>query len=151
MCKYEVSARLAKCEKQALEHTKALAKEVEKVALAGAAEAAKALEPGKPAVVRLDFGNNGKLNSGVMKALGKGCKGGAFLVVSLDLGGDAVCVYASVPKDQMEALDGLKWCEAALAPLGGGKCGGKAMNAMGSASGAAKVEEVVAAAKAFLA
>jgi hypothetical protein len=48
-------------------------------------------------------------------------------------------------------VDAYKWCEAALAPLGSSKCGGKEKNAMGSASGVSKVDEVVAAAQAFVA
>lgn len=48
-------------------------------------------------------------------------------------------------------MDALKWCEAALASLEGVKCGGKDKNAMGSASGVAKIDEVFAAAQAFVA
>ena len=45
----------------------------------------------------------------------------------------------------------LRKCEAALAALPGGKCGGKDKNAMGAAPGATRIDEVEAAARAFVA
>lgn len=124
---------------------------VEKAALDGAkAAAAAGLPAGQASVLRLDFGNNGKVNSAVMKLLQKACPTGAFLVVSADNDNDAVCVFGNAGK--VTGVDAKAWCDAALAPLGdGATSGGKAMAAMGSGPGAGLVDAVVAAAKASVA
>jgi alanyl-tRNA synthetase len=125
--------------------------QVEKAALDGAKAAADAgLPPGQASVLRLDFGNNGKVNSAVTKLLQKACPTGAFLVVSVDADNDAVCVFANAGK--VAAVDAKAWCDAAMVPLGdGASSGGKAAAAMGSGPGAAAADAVVAAAKAFVA
>ena len=124
---------------------------MEKAALSSAKAAADAGLPANAAsVLRLDFGNNGKVNSAVMKLLQKACPTGAFLVVSQDSDNDAVCVYANAGKTVK--VDAKAWCDTAMASLGpNATSGGKAMAAMGSGPGASKVDDVVAAAKAFVA
>jgi len=151
VAKYQAAVRLALLDKSCAEYLKTIAKEVEKAALDGAkAAAAAGLPAGQASVLRLDFGNNGKVNSAVMKLLQKACPTGAFLVVSADADNDAVCVFGNAGK--VAGVDAKAWCDAALAPLGdGATSGGKAMAAMGSGPGAGLVDAVVAAAKASVA
>lgn len=150
--KYEASARLTKLEQICLDILKQATKAMEAAALDAAKQLIATSGDALPekCVARIDFGNSGKTNSAVMKLLTKAKKTGSFLIVSADEANDAVCVYASVAKTQ-DSVDAFKWCEAAVAPLGGGKCGGKEKNAMGSAPGVSKIDEVVAAAQAFIA
>jgi alanyl-tRNA synthetase len=150
--KYEAAKRIVVLEQACLEILKQATKQME----AAAIDAAKALITSsgdslpEKCVARIDFGNSGKTNSAIMKVLTKANKKGSFLIVSADVENNAVCVYANVAKTQA-SVDAFKWCGAALAPLGGGKCGGKEKNAMGSAPGVDKIDEVVAAAQAFVA
>ena len=98
VAKYAALARVAALDKKCAGYLKGLAKELEKAALEGAAKAAEGLPKDAKRVVRLDFGNNGKVNSAVTKVLTKAAPGGSFLVVSVDSDADAICVYASCLK-----------------------------------------------------
>jgi alanyl-tRNA synthetase len=135
VAKAQALVRLAALEKQSAEYNKKLLKEIEEKSLAQAKAWGAALEPKAVAAVRIDFGDNGKLNSALMKALGKVCKGGCFLLVSRDEANGKVCVYASC--DKASSMDALKWCTAAVAAVAGeaGKVGGRDKNAMGSVPG----------------
>jgi len=158
VAKYEALERTAVLEKQVAEHNKKLLKQVEEFAVAevkGWAAAELTDKPGSVACFRCDFGDSGKLNSSLMKVLAKACKGGSFLLVSLDAVGGKVCVYASC--DKASEVDALKWCAAAVqgavAKEGKdeSKVGGRDKNAMGSVpGGGAEAAAVLAAAQEFV-
>jgi len=152
VAKYDAAQRIAKLEQSTLEILKQATKAMEGAAVDAAKQLVAASGDSLPekCVARIDFGNSGKTNSAIMKVLTKAKKTGSFLIVSADKENDAVCVYAVVAKTQT-SVDAFKWCGAALAPLGGGKCGGKEKNAMGSAPGVDKIDQVIAAAEAFVA
>lgn len=147
--KYEASARISAVDKKAAAFVVSMNKEREAACTAAAKDIAEKNKDAKCLVVRLDFGANGKLNSKIMKTLSKANKDGSYLVVSADEENDAVCVFAQVAKSN-NALDAVKWCEAAIALLGEQKANGRASNASGSGRGVGFIEEVVASAKKFL-
>jgi hypothetical protein len=106
--KYEAATRLGKMEQVCLEMLKQATKQMEAAALDTANKLiTDAGEAGLPAkcVARIDFGNSGKTNSAVMKVLTKANNDGSFLIVSADAENDAVCVYASVSKSQVNTIN----------------------------------------------
>jgi len=97
------------------------------VALNAAKEAGK-----NKAVVRVDFGVNGKDSQNVFKAITKTHPDMACLIVTADFGANKFACFASAPKGV--EVDCKKWVEAATEGLGG-RGGGKPNSAQISVEG----------------
>lgn len=132
-----------------LTYRKNLAKQKAAAAVSKVKEMAAELKTMPFVVLRLD-GLDSKTNSKVTKELQKINKNASFLVLAADPSNDTVSLWVNVCKSHQGELDALKWCQAALAPLGGGKAGGRVQQANGTAPGADRADEVTQAARQFV-
>jgi len=102
-------------------------------------------------VVRVDFGCDGKVGKNCLNAMLKAYPEGYFMVFSADTDSERFQCYAMIPGAAEKGVDAKAWIEEALNAVGGGKCGGKPDNAMGtcSGSGCKEIEKAIASASAF--
>ena len=106
--------------------------------------AAASVHPGGRAVLRCDFGIDGKVAKSVATAYGKRVKDKAFLLVSADVEADRFMVVAFAPKGMKgeHAVDCKAWAAAATAGTGA-KGGGKKDMAQFNAGGADQIGGVL--------
>lgn len=113
------------------------------------AAAAEAAQGGKAAVVqRIDFGADGKLSREVLDKAAKLHPAGCFLVLSADEETGKFGVYAGCPKEGA-AVDPVAWVAATVEAAGGGRSGGKAPRAQGTADKLENIDAALAAAQKF--
>mmetsp|Transcript_4795 Transcript_4795/g.7823 ORF Transcript_4795/g.7823 Transcript_4795/m.7823 type:complete len:528 (+) Transcript_4795:13-1596(+) len=123
-----------------------------KAAAAGSAvkELASSCGDNAKVVARIDFGVDGKASSKLFKEFSKANKTSSLLLISA--GDEGFGVYCTPCKQHVkDGLDALKWVQAAVEAAGGGKSGGREMNANGQVASLDKIQDAVDAAKAFVA
>jgi len=105
-------------------------------------------------VLTVDIGSDVKGVKRAIDSLSKAAPGVAFLGLSAGQADDKLLCFSYVPEGhaqaQGSALNANEWLSATLSPCGG-RGGGKANMAQGSAAGAGKLATAVEAARTFLA
>jgi alanyl-tRNA synthetase len=145
----ERSAQLEKLEAEVHEWQKQQAKASEADLKGRAAEIAKELRAAhgtEKAIVASVAEADGKLLQGVVDALKSPFAGPIFLAGSLD---GRVALIASVPKELTTQFQANKLIQE-IAPIVGGKGGGRPDNAQGAGKDAAKIDEALARARELL-
>lgn len=113
------------------------------------ASAAAAAQAGTAAVVqRIDFGADGKLSREVLDKAAKLHPAGCFMVLSADEEAGKFGIYAGCPKEGA-AVDPVAWVAATVEAGGGGRSGGKAPRAQGTADKLENIDAALAAAQKF--
>jgi alanyl-tRNA synthetase len=145
----ERSARLEKLEAEVHEWQKQQAKASEADLKGRASELAKELRAAhgtEKAIVASVADADGKMLQGVVDALKSHFSGPIFLAGSLD---GRVALIASVPKELTTQFQANKLIQE-IAPIVGGKGGGRPDNAQGAGKDVARIEEALARARALL-